>query len=272
MILAVATLYYATPQRAATEVPLDQRTGSRRDPHADSRIGTLRCLRRTLQQLQQDLRCAGRGDRLPPVTLDHQSGTSVRCRARREAGTRTSAAGRNAGRATPAATSARHARGREERGQRRARPEARPRVATIQGRERLVLRRRRSSRVRFRLRPFGSPQAAELAGRVGDGYCWPCRRRPRRRRGDARRLRANEQLSPTHPGATAAKRLRRRHHAGSARHGRRDHRVRVRPRLTRSESPGLRRRRRRGRLRPADRARDGRLVRGLGKDVPRFHT
>ena len=58
----------------------------------------LRVLRRELRQLRQDLRLAGRRDRVPALALDHQPGAAVRRRAGRRARARTRAAGRHRGR------------------------------------------------------------------------------------------------------------------------------------------------------------------------------
>ena len=94
VVLIVALLYYATPNVRQPQVPLDQRRRGRRDPHLGRRVGAVRPLRRELLQLRQDLRLAGRGDRVPALAVDHQPGAALRRGAGRRARTRPGAAGR----------------------------------------------------------------------------------------------------------------------------------------------------------------------------------
>ena len=89
VVVSVAILYYATPnvkQPKFRWISVGAVAGHRGRGSCAS--VAVRLLRRQLQQLQQDLRRAGRRDRVPALAVDHQPGAAVRRGAGRRAGAR----------------------------------------------------------------------------------------------------------------------------------------------------------------------------------------
>ena len=74
VVLAVAVLYYATPNVKQPKFRWISIGAGLAILMWVVAVGVIRLLRRELRQLQQDLRHARRRDRLPVVALDHQPG------------------------------------------------------------------------------------------------------------------------------------------------------------------------------------------------------